>query len=36
MPIHPLSNFEIQRYNKKEIIFNGAYSRNSLHKKRTE
>ena len=30
MPPHPLTNFEIQKYNQNEPIFNGAYSRNVL------
>ena len=30
---HPLTNFEIQKYYKTEPRFNGAFSRNNLHKK---
>ena len=30
MPIHPLTNFEIQRYYENESKFNGVYSRNNL------
>ena len=26
MPIHPLTNFEIQKYYQNEPIFNGVYS----------
>ena len=29
---HPLTNFEIQKYYKKEPKFNGVYSRNNLTK----
>ena len=32
MPLHPLNNFEIQRYYQKESKFNGFYSRNNLPK----
>ena len=30
MPPHPLTNFEIQKYYKKEPRFNGVYSRDNL------
>ena len=30
MPLHPLTNFEIQRYYKNEPRFNGVYSRDNL------
>ena len=30
MPIHPLTNFEIQRRYENESKFNGVYSRNNL------
>ena len=30
---HPLTNFEIQKYHKKEPRFNGFFSRNNLPKK---
>ena len=33
MPLHPLTNFEIQKYYKNEPRFNGAFSRNNLPKK---
>ena len=33
MPPHPWTNFEIQKYNENEPIFNGVYSRNNLPKK---
>ena len=33
MPRHPLTNFEIQKYYKNELIFNGVFSRNNLPKK---
>ena len=33
MPPHPWTNFEIQKYNENEPIFNGVYSRNNLRKK---
>ena len=33
MPPHPLTNCEIQKYYKKEPIFNGVFSRNHLPKK---
>ena len=29
---HPLTNFEIQKYNQNKAKFTGAYSRNSLPK----
>ena len=32
MPPHPLTNFETQKYNKKEPKFNGVYSRNNYLK----
>ena len=32
MPLHPLTNFEIQRYYQSESKFNDVYSRNSLLK----
>ena len=30
MPPHPLTNFEIQKYNKNEPRFNGVFSRKNL------
>ena len=30
---HPLRNFEIQKYCKNELRFNGVFSRNNLPKK---
>ena len=30
MPLHPLTNFQIQEYCKNEPKFNGAYSRDNL------
>ena len=30
MPPHPLTNFEIQKYYKNELRFNGVFSRNNL------
>ena len=33
MPPHPLTNFEIQKYYKNELRFNGVFSRNNLPKK---
>ena len=33
MPPHPLTNFEIQKYDQNEPRFNGVYSRNNLPKK---
>ena len=30
MPLHPLTNFEIQKYYQKEPRFNGIYSRDNL------
>ena len=33
MPPNPLTNFEIQKYYKKEPRFNSAYSRNNLPEK---
>ena len=32
MPLHPLTNFQIQKYYQNEPKFNGAYSRSNLHK----
>ena len=32
MPPHPLTNFEIQRYDQNEPKINGVYSRNNLPK----
>ena len=32
MSPHPLTNFKIQNYYRKEPKFNGAYSRNNLSK----
>ena len=32
MPHHPLTNFEIQKYDQNEPKFNGFYSRNKLSK----
>ena len=32
MPPHPLTKFEIQKYDQNEPNFNGAYSRNNLSK----
>ena len=32
MPLHPLTNFEIQKYYQNEPKFNGVYSRNDLPK----
>ena len=34
MPLHPLTNFEIQRFYPKESHFHGASLRNNLAKKR--
>ena len=33
MPLHPLTNFEIQKYYQNEPRFNGVYSRDNLHDK---
>ena len=33
MPLHPLTNFEIQKYYQNEPGFNGVFSRNNLPKK---
>ena len=33
MPLHPLTNFEIQKYYENESRFNGAYSRDNLPNK---
>ena len=33
MPSHPLTNFEMQKYDQNEPRFNGVYSRNNLPKK---
>ena len=30
MLLHPLTNFEMQKYYRNEMNFNGVYSRNSL------
>ena len=32
MPPHPLTNFEIQKYDQNEPKFNGVYSSNNLPK----
>ena len=32
MPLHPLTNFEIEKYYQKEPRFNGVYSRDNLPK----
>ena len=32
MPLHPLSNFGIQKYYQNEPKFNGVYSKNNLPK----
>ena len=32
MPLHPLTNLEIQKCYKNELKFNGLYSRNNLPK----
>ena len=32
MPLHPLTNFEIQKYHQNEPRFNGVYSRDNLQK----
>ena len=32
MPLHPLTNFEIQKYYQNEAKFNGVYSRDNLPK----
>ena len=32
MPLHPFTNFEIQKYYQKEPKFNGVYSKNNLSK----
>ena len=32
MPLHPLTNFEIQKYYQNESRFNGVYSRDNFHK----
>ena len=32
MPLHPLTNFEIQKYYQNEPKFNGVFSRNDLSK----
>ena len=32
MPPHPLTNFQIQKYYKNELRFNGVYSRGNLPK----
>ena len=33
MPPHSLTNFEIQKYYKNELRFNGVFSRNNLPKR---
>ena len=33
MPLHPLTNFEIKKYYRDELKFNGVYSRENLPKK---
>ena len=33
MPLHPLTNFEIQKYYENKHKFNGIYSRDDLPKK---
>ena len=33
IPLHPLTNFEIQKYYQNEPRFNGVYSRDNLPKK---
>ena len=32
MPLHPLTNFEIQKYYQNESKFDGVYTRNNLPK----
>ena len=32
MPLHPLTNFEIQKYYQNKTKFNGVFSRNNLTK----
>ena len=32
IPLHPLTNFEIQKYYQNEQRFNGVYSRDNLQK----
>ena len=32
MPLHPLTNFDIQKYYQNETRFNGVYSRDNLPK----
>ena len=34
MPPHPLTSFEIQKYYKNKIKFDGVYSRNNLSKRK--
>ena len=36
MPLHPSTNFEIQKYYQNEPRFNGVYSRNNLSKIKDE
>ena len=36
MPLHPLTNFEIQKYYQKKLKSNGVYSRNNLPKIKDE
>ena len=33
IPLHPLTNFEIQKYYQNELRFNGVYSRDNLLKR---
>ena len=33
IPLHPLTNFEIQKYYQNELRFNGVYSRGNLLKR---
>ena len=32
MPLHPLTDFELQKYYQNESKFNGVYSKNNLPK----
>ena len=34
MPLHPLTNFEIEKYYQNEPRINGVFSRNNLPKKK--
>ena len=36
MPLHSLTNFEMQKYYKNESRFNGVFSRNNLPKKKQD